>query len=132
MTEINEKEPIMITTDSVCDLPGEMIKELSIKVCPYYVRTGRGKFLDGYELDPDELLDRMEKKDDVVSSEAPSVSDYEAFFRGAAKRGEKSFISPWTGIPAMAMRMRWRLLKKHPMCLSLTPARYPAGWDLWS
>ncbi len=89
MTEINKNESIMITTDSVCDLPEEMIKELSIKVCPYYVRTGKGKFLDGCELDPDELLDRMEKKEDVVSSEAPSVSDYEAFFRECSKAGGK-------------------------------------------
>ena len=37
---------IIVTTDSVCDLPESLKKEFSISVCPYYVATNDGRFLD--------------------------------------------------------------------------------------
>ena len=46
----------MVTTDSVCDLPDSLIKEFGISVCPYYVCTEEGRFLDDLELKTDELL----------------------------------------------------------------------------
>ena len=49
----------MVTTDSVCDLPESLIKEFGISVCPYYVCTDQGRFLDDIELKADELLEHM-------------------------------------------------------------------------
>ena len=40
----------MITTDSVCDLPEVLKEKLHITVCPYYVCTEQGRFLDEKEL----------------------------------------------------------------------------------
>ena len=70
---------ILITTDSVCDLPETLIKELGISVCPYYVHTEAGRFLDGLELQPDELLAHM-AQGRKGESRPPEVEDYERFF----------------------------------------------------
>ena len=34
---------LMVTTDSVCDLPEALKKEFGICICPYYVRTEQGQ-----------------------------------------------------------------------------------------
>lgn len=70
---------LMITTDSVCDLPEVLKKEFGIAVCPYYVCTDQGRFLDEQELKADELLFHIETGKGG-SSMPPSVEDYEKFF----------------------------------------------------
>ena len=37
---------LVVTTDSVCDLPESLKKEFNISVCPYYICTEQGRFLD--------------------------------------------------------------------------------------
>ncbi len=70
---------LMVTTDSVCDLPESLRKELGISVCPYYVYTEQGRFLDELELQADELLAHMAEGKNGCS-QAPNVEDYEKFF----------------------------------------------------
>ncbi len=70
---------IMVTTDSVCDLPESLKNEFGISVCPYYVRTDQGRFLDELELKADELLMHIASGKQGVS-EPPDVVDYEHFF----------------------------------------------------
>lgn len=77
--EQTQRMSVMVTTDSVCDLPESLRKEFGISVCPYYVCTDKGRFLDEVELKADELLLYMlEGKE--CRSEAPRVEDYERFF----------------------------------------------------
>ncbi|MEY8282925.1 DegV family protein [Lachnospiraceae bacterium 50-23] len=73
------RQPLMITTDSVCDLPESLKKEFGISICPYYVVTDHGRFLDETEIMADELLLHMAEGDKGVS-QAPEVEDYERFF----------------------------------------------------
>ncbi len=42
--------PLLVTTDSVCDLPETLLREFNIAVCSYYVCTERGRFLDEVEI----------------------------------------------------------------------------------
>jgi DegV family protein with EDD domain len=70
---------LMITTDSVCDLPEALKKEFGISVCPYYVCTDEGRFLDELELRADELLVHM-AEGQIGYSRPPEVEDYELFF----------------------------------------------------
>ena len=74
-----QRRSIMVTTDSVCDLPLSLIKEFSISVCPYYVCTDEGRFLDEQELQPDELLMHI-ANGGTGYSQPPEVEDYERFF----------------------------------------------------
>ncbi len=77
--EQTQRRSLMITTDSVCDLPESLKQEFSISVCPYYVCTDQGRFLDELELKADELLPHMINGQNGYS-QAPSIEDYERFF----------------------------------------------------
>ena len=74
-----QRRSILITTDSVCDLPESLTKEFGISVCPYYVCTDEGRFLDGREIQPDELLMHI-ASGRKGSSQPPAAEDYERFF----------------------------------------------------
>ena len=74
-----KRRSLLVTTDSVCDLPEALRREYGISVCPYYVRTEEGRFLDGQELDADELLAHI-GEGRKGRSQPPGVEDYERFF----------------------------------------------------
>jgi len=74
-----QRRSIMVTTDSVCDLPESLRREFGISLCSYYVRTEQGRFLDEVELKADELLVHIADGKSGVS-EPPEVEDYESFF----------------------------------------------------
>ena len=74
-----KRRSILVTTDSVCDLPEALKKEFGISVCPYYVCTDEGRFLDEEELRPDELLIHIAEGRKGYS-QPPEVEDYERFF----------------------------------------------------
>ena len=78
--ESKARIPLVITTDSVCDLPRELIAKYQIAVLPYKIHIGDGVFLDGEETDGDAIVRYLEDKKTNVMSESPSVEDYEAFF----------------------------------------------------
>lgn len=79
--------PLAITTDSGSDLPDELIEELGISVCPYYVYTEKGRFLDMVEMVPDDLLAHvMEGR--KGHSQSPEVEDYEQFFARELTRAQ--------------------------------------------
>uniref|UniRef100_UPI002599257A DegV family protein n=1 Tax=Phocaeicola sartorii TaxID=671267 RepID=UPI002599257A len=77
--EQGQRLSLMITTDSVCDLPESLKQEFGISVCPYYVCTDQGRFLDEAELSADELLLHMADGRNGYS-QPPDVEDYERFF----------------------------------------------------
>ena len=74
-----KRRSLIVTTDSVCDLPDSLKKEFDIHVCPYYVCTEEGRFLDEVELGADELLEHI-SSGKVGFSQAPTEEDYERFF----------------------------------------------------
>ena len=74
-----QRRSILITTDSVCDLPETLRQEFNIPVCPYYVCTNEGRFLDEEELMAEELLMHIARGGEG-SSQPPDVEDYERFF----------------------------------------------------
>ena len=74
------KTPLIITTDSVSDIPKELLKSLDIRVMPYRIYTDKGVFDDGQEADGDVLLRSIREENLNVRSDCPSVSEYEEFF----------------------------------------------------
>ncbi len=75
-----KKQPLMISTDSVCDLPKHFIAKYQISVMPYRVLTDGGEFLDGVEAETEGLLSYMREQGKHAKSETPKVADYEKFF----------------------------------------------------
>ncbi len=76
----DKKMPLMITTDSVSDLPPYLAEKYRVAVNPYLVKTEGGEFKDGEEIEGDGVLEYLANKKKTVYSEAPGPADYEAFF----------------------------------------------------
>ena len=68
-----KKLPILITTESVCDLPKNLLQKYQIAVIPYRVKTEGGEFLDGIETQTDGVLSYIEERGKQAWSEEPEV-----------------------------------------------------------
>lgn len=80
VTRHYKRRPVMISTDSACDLPQQMLQSKQIAVMPYRVRTRGGVFLDGIEADSDSVLAYLRTENSEIRSQSPSVIDYEEYF----------------------------------------------------
>ena len=77
-----KKRAIAITTESVADIPSELLSKYGIAVIPHKVATEDGVFADGLEIDSDGLLDYM-RENTVVTTHVPTVKEHEDFFAKA-------------------------------------------------
>ena len=84
-----KKSAVVISTDSVCDLPRHLVEKYQIAVMPYLVITEGGEFLDGVEAETDGVLSYMSEQEKRIRSEAPSVADYEDFFANQLSRAQR-------------------------------------------
>ncbi len=75
-----KKRPVVITTESVADLPPALLKKYKITTIPHLVRTEDGIFKDGVEIDTNGVLAYMEDTNHSVNPGPPDTSAYEAFF----------------------------------------------------
>jgi len=74
------KAEVVITTESVADIPQELAEKYHIKVIPHLVSTEAGIFRDDMEIDTTGLLSYMEDENKYVETMAPDVAYHEAFF----------------------------------------------------
>jgi DegV family protein with EDD domain len=58
-----------------------LIEQYHIVIRPYYVQTAEGHFIDGREIDTDDLLIYMRSAGNKAKSQPPETQEYEAFFR---------------------------------------------------
>lgn len=80
MNEHRKKIAVAITTDSVSDIPKELIEKYHIAVLPHMVVTQEGIFKDGMEIEARGLLSYMEDEKKTVRTVSPDVAAHEAFF----------------------------------------------------
>lgn len=78
--EHRKKMLVKISTESLCDLPGQLVDKHQIAVMPYRVVTEAGEFLDGVETETDGVLSYIREKGKYAYSKEPSVAEYEEFF----------------------------------------------------
>ncbi|MCK5212659.1 MAG: DegV family protein, partial [Dehalococcoidia bacterium] len=50
---------VRIVTDSTCDLPSDVVRELGITVVPLHVYFGHEEFVDGVTISADQFYDRL-------------------------------------------------------------------------
>ncbi len=86
--EMKKKVPVLITTESMADLPADIREKLGIPVIPCRVRLDRGLFYDGEEAGGDGIVRYLEDSSVVAGSEAPTVAEYEEFFSGMLTRAQ--------------------------------------------
>ncbi|MCR5674221.1 MAG: DegV family EDD domain-containing protein [Lachnospiraceae bacterium] len=80
------KQPVIITSTSMCDLPDAVVRKLGIPILPFVIHTDEGTFKDGVQMDASEMIRYVRDGKNAVSS-PPDVKTYTEFFAGALKKG---------------------------------------------
>ena len=80
MSGSKKRKSIVITSESVADLPPELIEKYGIAVIPHKVRTDEGIFKDGKEIETLGVLKYMENPNHMVLPQGPTVREVEEFF----------------------------------------------------
>jgi DegV family protein with EDD domain len=79
---------IKIVTDSVCDIPDELIQQYDIKVVPSYINIGNQSYLDGVEMTRKQFYDGLDSFPQHPKTAAPGP---ETYARAYAKAEEEGF-----------------------------------------
>lgn len=79
---------IAITSDSTCDLSVQQIRENGIGIMPLSVMLGDKSFRDGIDIVPADIFRFFEETGELPKTAAPSVKEYEDFFRPYVEAGE--------------------------------------------
>jgi len=82
------EKKVLITTDNVCDLPEEILKEYNIPAIHFYIATDHGCFRDLDEITSGNVIEYFENGGMHIATMAPSVEDYEEFFENVLDKRE--------------------------------------------
>lgn len=74
------KKAVAVTSESLADLPQEVIDQYGIGMIAHKVTTEEGVFRDGIEIETNGLLEYMEDKTRTVVSTPPDIKEHEMFF----------------------------------------------------
>jgi DegV family protein with EDD domain len=69
----HRKYPIALVTDSLCDLPQELIDHYQIHVVPLHVLFGESDYLDKLTIDPERFFSLAERAEVYPTSSQPAV-----------------------------------------------------------
>lgn len=83
MVYVHNKKAVCITTESVMDIPEDLIVRFGISCIYYYVHTEEGRFYDVREISADNLIEYIDKDKKLAYSMPPPVEEYETFFADA-------------------------------------------------
>lgn len=76
---------IIITTDGVCDLTEDILKEYDIPAIHFYITTDHGCFRDQDEITSANVIEYFQNGGKYIATQAPTVADYENFFTKVLK-----------------------------------------------
>ena len=86
--EMRRKIPVMITTDSIADLPRSLVQKWKIPIMPYQLVVNGAVFDDGVEAAGDLGISFSELLTQDIQSRAPEALDYERFFAEQFSRAQ--------------------------------------------
>ncbi len=72
---------IKIATDSVANLPADVVQTFGIAVIPTYVSFGGETLRDGVDITPAQFYQRLAASAQLPVTTQPSVDDFEQFYR---------------------------------------------------
>jgi len=79
--------PVVIVTDSSCDLPASIADPLDIVIVPLTIRFGDEEFIDREQLSTAEFWTRCVNSPTLPETAAPAPGQFERAYRNAAARG---------------------------------------------
>ena len=79
---------VMITADSTCDLPKELIEKYNITITPLSVLLGENSYLDGIDIFPNDIYDYVAKTGILPKTAAVTPAQYYSVFEQYTKEGK--------------------------------------------
>ena len=80
-------KPVVITADSTCDLPQELLDRYQIHIVPLTITLGEDTFLDGQGFTPLDMYARYRKDGILPQTSAPGVQEFTDFFTAFTEQG---------------------------------------------
>lgn len=82
---MTDKRKICITTDCVCDLPNDMLRENNIDVVYFYIETDTGRFRDVSEITAQNIFDYLRDGGQKSKTNAPEPDEFIEVFTDKLK-----------------------------------------------
>jgi len=79
---------VAVVTDSVANLPPELVERYSITVIPLLVAFGQKVFRDGVDMRPDQFYRRLREDKHLPTTSTPSMGDFLTLFHRLAGEAE--------------------------------------------
>lgn len=76
----NRKYNIALVTDSIADIPKELIEEYQIYQLPLNLNIGKSTYLDRVTINSEELYSLLDKTKEIPSSSQPTIKSVEAVY----------------------------------------------------
>lgn len=83
------KRRIRITTESICDIPEDLIRKHDIGIMYLYIKTAKGRFKDTVEIDSSDLMGKLTESKREIVPDGATVKEYEDFFRKELESSEE-------------------------------------------
>ena len=77
----HRKADIALVTDSVCDIPSEIVKNRQIHMIPINLHFGESSYLDKVTMTPDHFYDMAETAPKFPTTSQPSCREFENLYR---------------------------------------------------
>lgn len=80
---------VVITADSTCDLPIELVQKNDIEIIPLSVLLGESSYLDGIEVHPQDIYDYVEKTGVLPKTAAVTPAQFADVFKRLTDEGNQ-------------------------------------------
>lgn len=77
---------IKFSSDSTCDMPKQFIKEFDVSIFPLIVTLGENEYLDGVNVQPDDLYSYVNESGNLPKTAARSIEDFKEYFLKLLKK----------------------------------------------
>lgn len=83
---------VRIVTDSTCDLPPEILKELDITVMPIYLLFGTDSYREGIDIDTNKFYQKLLHGSVYPTTSQPTPQDFRVAYKALAESGADGII----------------------------------------
>ena len=83
---------VKIITDSACDLPPDLVRDLGVEVVPLTVSFGDTEYVDGRDITPTEFWAKCAASAELPQTAAPAQGAFEEAYRRAAAAGATGVV----------------------------------------
>lgn len=84
--------PVKIVTDSVADIPAEIIRELNISIIPVLLRFGEETYRDGIDITTDQFYEKLVASKVAPTTSVPSMDIFARTYAGLALQTDEILV----------------------------------------